>query len=493
MTEPARLIAALRKEGLLRFAPEGLPAFSGVTTDSRGAAAGTLFVAVRGTEADGHRFVADAVTRGASAVVVEAPIDARVPQIVVSDGRRAAIALARAWYGDPGAALTLVGITGTNGKTTTTGIVRHLLNREQDAASIGTLGAFDGSGEKVPSTAGSLTTPGPVDLQATLAALRDRGVRSVAMETSSHSLDQGRLDGLVFQGAVFTNLTRDHLDYHRTMEHYLGAKLKLLNLTARDAAVAVNADDPVWAVIPRSAGMVSFGFHPDADLRATDPALDATGSRFRVQGRFGSADVSLPLPGEFNVANALAAAAVALGLGYSLGVVVDRLSTAPQVPGRMERLASEPFVVLRDYAHTPDALERALAALRPVTPGRLIVLFGCGGDRDRGKRPLMAKIAGTLADLAVITSDNPRTEDPDAILADVMAGLPQGAAHLRVVDRREAIRQTLETARGGDTVLLAGKGHETYQVIGTEYRPFDEKEIVTDLLGTRNQESGDRG
>ncbi len=487
MTDTASLIAALRKEGLLRFAPDPLPAFRGLTTDSRSVTPGALFVAVRGSEADGHRFVADAVARGAAAVVVEAPLESKAPQVVVSDGRRAAIALARAWYADPAASLTLVGITGTNGKTTTTGLVRHLFNRQQDAGSIGTLGAFDGAGEPVPSTAGSLTTPGPVDLQATLAALRDRGVRAVAMETSSHSLDQGRLDGLLFQGMVFTNLTRDHLDYHRTMEHYLAAKLKLLTLAAKDAAVAVNADDPAWRVVPRTAGMVSFGFDPDADLRATDPALDATGCRFRLEGKFGIAEVSLPLPGEFNVANALGAAAVALGLGHSLGRVVERLNTAPQVPGRMERLAAEPFVVLRDYAHTPDALERALMALRPVTQGRLIVVFGCGGDRDRGKRPIMGTIAGTLADLAVVTSDNPRTEDPEAIIADVVAGLPQGAPHLRVADRREAIRQTLEQARPGDTVLLAGKGHETYQVIGKEYRPFDEKDIVAEFLGSRGR------
>ncbi len=492
MTGPAPLIAALRREGLLRFAPDGLPAFSALTTDSRSVVPGGLFIAVRGSEADGHRFVPDAMARGASAVVVEAPLETRIPQLIVSDGRRAAIALARSWYGDPSASFTMVAITGTNGKTTTTGIVRHLLNRQTDAASIGTLGAFDGAGEPVPSTAGSLTTPGPVDLQATLAALRDRGVRAVAMETSSHSLDQGRLDGLQFQGAVFTNLTRDHLDYHRTMEHYLAAKLKLLNLLAKDAAVAVNADDPAWAVIPRTSRTVWFGFHPDADLRATDPALDATGCRFRVEGRFGSAEVNLPLPGEFNVANALGAAAVALGMGHSLARVVERLNTAPQVPGRMERLASHPFVVLRDYAHTPDALERALAALRPVTAGRLIVVFGCGGDRDRGKRPIMGRIAGTLADFSVITSDNPRTEDPEAIIADVMAGVPPGAPHLRVADRRDAIRQTLAEARAGDTVLLAGKGHETYQVIGKEYRPFDEKQIVAELLGVRDQGSGDR-
>ncbi len=489
MTSAAPLIAALRRDGLLRFAPEGLPEFSLLTTDSRSVVPDALFVAVRGSEVDGHRFIADAVSRGAAAVVVESPVESGAPQLVVSDGRRAAIALARAWFGDPAAAMTMVGITGTNGKTTTTGIVRHLLNRHDDAGSIGTLGAFDGAGARVPSTAGSLTTPGPVDLQATLAELRDRGTRSVAMETSSHSLDQGRLDGIAFQGAIFTNLTRDHLDYHRTMEHYLAAKLKLLNLLARDAAVAVNADDPAWSIVPRTGRMVSFGFHPEADLRAVDPALDATGCRFRLEGRFGIAEVDLPLPGEFNVANALGAAAVLLGMGHSLGQVVERLKTAPQVSGRMERLASQPFVVLRDYAHTPDALERALLALRPVTQDRLIVLFGCGGDRDRGKRPIMGKIAGTLSDFAVVTSDNPRTEDPETIIMDVIAGLPQGAPHLRVADRREAIRQTLALARPGDTVLLAGKGHETYQVIGKEYLPFDEKEIVAQFLSQGREEA----
>jgi len=487
MTDSRDLLLALRREGLVRAAPAGLPSLSGVTTDSRSAGPGSLFVAVRGSQADGHRFVGEAVARGASALVVERLGDVDVPQVVVHDGRRAAIALARAWYGDPAAGVQLVGITGTNGKTTTTGLVRHLLNREGDAGSIGTLGAFDGEGKSVPSVAGSLTTPGPVELMATFAELRERGVRRVAMETSSHSLDQGRLDGLVFQAVVFTNLTRDHLDYHETMEHYRAAKLKLLGLLARDAVVASNADDPAWAAIPRTSASVTFGFHPDADLRAAEPVLGATGSRFRLEGRFGSREATLPLPGEFNVSNALAAAAVALGLGQPLGDVVERLADAPQVPGRMERLVSAPFVVLRDYAHTPDALERALHALRPVTPGRLIVLFGCGGDRDRGKRPLMARLAGTLADLTVVTSDNPRTEDPEAIIDEIMSGLPSGAPSLRVADRREAIAAVLEEAKPGDTVLLAGKGHETYQVIGTEYRPFDEAEIVRGLLRGRHE------
>jgi UDP-N-acetylmuramoyl-L-alanyl-D-glutamate--2,6-diaminopimelate ligase len=482
VTATAALVASLRREGLLGAAPPALPAFIGLTTDSRRAGPGILFVAVRGSQMDGHRFVADAVARGAAGVVVERPMDAAAPQIVVHDGRRAALALARTWYGDPAAAMTLIGITGTNGKTTTTGLVRHLLNAEGDTGSIGTLGAFDGAGQPVPSSAGSLTTPGPVDLQATFAALRDRGVRKVAMETSSHSLDQGRLDGLLFEAAVFTNLTRDHLDYHRTMEHYQAAKLKLLELTSPDAVLAVNADDPAWAAIPRTAGTVRYGFGPDADLRAVDVALRPAGSGFRLSGKFGIRDVSLPLPGEFNVTNALAAAACALGLGQGLAEVATRLAVAPQVPGRMERIVSAPYVVLRDYAHTPDALERALEALRPVTAGRLIVLFGCGGDRDRGKRPEMARIAARLAEFTVVTSDNPRTEDPEAIIDEIVVGLPPGAPSVRIADRREAIRAALEAARPGDTVLLAGKGHETYQVVGHEYLPFDEAEIVRGIL-----------
>ncbi|HET9275711.1 MAG TPA: UDP-N-acetylmuramoyl-L-alanyl-D-glutamate--2,6-diaminopimelate ligase, partial [Gemmatimonadales bacterium] len=383
------------------------------------------------------------------------------------------------------ASLTLIGITGTNGKTTTTGIVRHLLNRSLDTASMGTLGCFDGAGEPVASTAGSLTTPGPLDLMATFAALRDRGVRRVAMEASSHSLDQGRLDGLSFEAAVFTNLTRDHLDYHATMEAYHAAKLRLVDLVAPHGLLVINADDPAWASVPRSPRSISFGQAAHADLRAVDAERDASGSRFRLEGRWGTREAAIPLPGDFNIANGLAAAATALGLGVGLDEVVARLSEAPQVPGRMERLAGGAFTVLRDYAHTPDALARALAALRALTRGRLIVLFGCGGDRDRGKRPLMARAAAAGADFTFVTSDNPRTEDPEQILDDIQTGLPPGTPHLRMTDRRIAIAAALAEAKPGDTVLLAGKGHETYQVIGTETRPFDERAIVRELLGAR--------
>jgi UDP-N-acetylmuramoyl-L-alanyl-D-glutamate--2,6-diaminopimelate ligase len=485
VNRPAELLAALRREDLLRDAPpaEILEPMAGIATDSRQVGKGALFVAVRGSQLDGHRFVGQAVERGALAVVVEQRVDVPVPQVIVRDGRRAAIALARAWYHDPAAELGLYGVTGTNGKTTTVGILAHLLNRLEDAGTIGTLGAFDGARQPVESIAGSLTTPGPVDLHATLAALRDRGVRQVAMETSSHSLDQGRLDGLAFRGVVFTNLTQDHLDYHGTMEHYRAAKLRLLGLRAKEAVTALNADDPAWAAIPRNGETVTFGLRGDADVRAALPAGDATGCRFRIEGRFGTREVAIPLPGGFNIANALAASACALGTGMTLGEVADRLATAPQIPGRLERIVSEPWVVLRDYAHTPDALERVLETLRPLTPGRLLVVFGCGGDRDRGKRPLMGRIAGTLADFVVVTSDNPRTEDPERIIDDIVAGLPSGVASLREADRRVAIREALSRAVPGDAVLLAGKGHETYQVLGTEKVPFDERAIVLGLLG----------
>ena len=396
---------------------------------------------------------------------------------MVRDSHRAALILGSAWYGHPARALMLIGVTGTNGKTTTTGLIRHLFNQRETAGSIGTLGAFDGQGRPIASTAGSLTTPGPIDLQATLAAMVERGVTQVTMETSSHSLDQRRLDGLIFAAGVFTNLTRDHLDYHGTMEAYFASKLRLSALLGLTGIEVVNLDDDAWQAMRPRAPRLTFGLHPAADVRASGLVLDAAGCRFQMNGKFGSAEVTLPLLGDFNVANALAAAATALGLGRPVTEVAGRLSSAPQVPGRMERISDTPCIVLRDYAHTPDALERALTSLRPLTSGRLIVVFGCGGDRDRGKRPIMGRIAAELSHLAIATSDNPRTEDPDAIIDDIEQGMG-GMPHLRIPDRLAAIHAALNEGRAGDTILLAGKGHETYQVIGTEKIDFDEREIV---------------
>ncbi len=478
------LLTALRRAGLLIGAPaEGVP-LTGLGIDTRTIGAGQLYCAVRGTTVDGHDFVAEAVARGAVAVMAERSVSAGVPEILVTDGRQAASVAARAWYGDPAASMTLVGITGTNGKTTTTGLVRHLFNAAGTAGSIGTLGAFDGAGEQVPSTAGSLTTPGPVDLHATFAEFRQRGVTQIAMEASSHSLDQGRLDGLSFAAGVFTNLTHEHLDYHRTMEAYLAAKLRLSALLGPAGFEVVNADDPAWRALPPFPRRVTFGESAEADVRAEEVQLEAGGSTFRLTGRFGRANVRIPLMGSFNVSNALAAAATALALEHPLPEVVERLGGSPQVPGRMERLADGPMVVLRDYAHTPDAMTRVLATLRPLTPGRLILIFGCGGDRDRSKRPEMARIAVEGADLVAITPDNPRTEDPERIMDDMESGMG-GAQHLRFSDRELAIHRVLADAVPGDTVLLAGKGHETYQLIGKTKYPFDERSIVRAALEGR--------
>jgi UDP-N-acetylmuramoyl-L-alanyl-D-glutamate--2,6-diaminopimelate ligase len=484
MTGLADIVAGLERAQLLVEAPDlhTWPELTGLTADSRKVERGMLYCAVRGSVQDGHQFVAAARQRGAAAALVEREQDADLPQVLVRDGRRAATVAAETWYGRPAAKLDLVGVTGTNGKTTTVTLLRHVLTALEPMGSIGTLGAFDSEGEVVPSEAGNLTTPGPIDLQATLAALVERGARGAAMEVSSHSLDQGRVDGLVFRAGVFTNLTRDHLDYHKTLEEYFRAKAKLLGYLAPDGLEVVNADDPAWARLRREHRRVTFGERGGGDVTARRVSLDATGARFELVTPMGDAPVHLPLLGRFNVANALGVAACAWGLGVPVETVAERLTDAPQVPGRMERIAARPTMVLRDYAHTPDALERAIETLRPLTAGRLIVVFGAGGDRDRGKRAPMGDIAVRLADLAIATSDNPRTEDPERILDEVEAGM-RAKPHERVTERRRAIARALELARPGDTVLLAGKGHETYQVIGTEKQHFDEREVVRELGG----------
>jgi UDP-N-acetylmuramoyl-L-alanyl-D-glutamate--2,6-diaminopimelate ligase len=347
---------------------------------------------------------------------------------------------------------------------------------------VGTLGAFDGGGAPAGPEI-SLTTPGAVEYHAVLAALRGRGVTTVVTEASSHALDQRRLHGIEFAAAVYTNLTHDHLDYHKDLQSYLAAKL-LLAAQVRDGGVeVVNADDPAWDALLRDSrrGRVTFGVHRPADVRALDIELGAEGTEMRMVFGGDTRNVRLPLIGEFNVSNALAAAAAAWGLGVSPTLAAERLAGAPQVPGRMERVASNGFVVLRDYAHTPDALERAIRALRPLTRGRLIVLFGCGGDRDRRKRPVMGRIAARAADLPIVTSDNPRSEDPDRVIDEIEAGM-EGIAHLRITDRREAIARAIRVLEPGDCLLLAGKGHETYQIVGDRRLPFDEREIVRDLL-----------
>ena len=389
--------------------------------------------------------------------------------------------MAAAYYDHPARRLRLAAVTGTNGKTTTVGMLRHLLDdAEGPSASIGTLGVLVGSeGREFPGGSG-LTTPGPVELQRVLRALVDAGVRTVAMETSSHALHQGRIDGLTFEAAVFTNLTRDHLDYHRTMEEYFAAKALLVGLLAPGGAAVVNADDPAWGGLPPAKRVIRFGLETDAEVRAEDVEYTSRGSRWTLCIGEMRHSVALPLIGDFNIANALAASGAALAMDVPVAEIARRLGTLPQVPGRLEIISESP-TVLRDYAHTPDALARALDAVRPFTPGKLTVVFGCGGDRDRGKRPEMGRIAESGADVAIATSDNPRTEDPARILDDIEAGMSKGS-HERIEDRRAAIARAIELSAGeGDVVVLAGKGHETYQIRGTVKYPFDEREIVREL------------
>ena len=459
---------------------------TGITDDSRLVRPGTVFLAVKGTERDGHDFLDMARAAGAAAAIVERAdrLPEGMPALVVRDGRRAAPLAAAAAFGWPARQLQLVGVTGTNGKTTTVNMLRHVLDgRPARSASIGTLGVLVGSAGDPVEGGGGLTTPGPVELQRLLRTLVDAGIGKVAMEVSSHSLHQSRVAGVQFDVVVFTNLTRDHLDYHRTMEEYYRAKARLLEFLKPHGTVVYNLDDKAWATLRTDRRRVAFSERVmTAEVHCEGVQFSPRGSQWTLALMAERLPVQLPLIGDFNVMNALGAAAAAYALGTPSPQIASRLSSLPQVPGRLELLNESP-AVLRDYAHTPDALERALEAVRPFTRGRLVVVFGCGGDRDRGKRPVMGEIAERLADVMIVTSDNPRTEDPERILDDIEAGMHSGR-HERITDRREAIERALAVAGPEDVVLLAGKGHETYQVRGTTKYPFDEKEIVKSLTAT---------
>ena len=478
----ARITAALTAAKLLVETRGPIPdEVTSVEDDSRRVTPGALFIAVRGTERDGHDFLDRARAAGASVAIVEDPKRTTLPALVVKEGRRAAAIAAAAAYDSPANDLRIVGVTGTNGKTTTVHILRHLLDRaERRAASIGTVGVLVG-GEGTPfGDETGLTTPGPIQLQRLLRSLLDAGVCDVAMEVSSHALHQHRVDGLTFDAVVFTNLSRDHLDYHGTMQEYLAAKARLMEYLVPHGTVVVNADDPAWHSIVTNRRKVSFSTRiTSAEAHVVDVRFSPAGSQWTLVLAGERQATSLPLIGDFNVSNALGAATAAYALGVSAATIAKRMTSVQQVPGRLEVLHQNP-TILRDYAHTPNALERALQAVRPFTRGRLIVVFGAGGDRDKGKRPVMGSIAERLADYAIVTSDNPRTEDPESILNDIEAAM-HGHNHERMEDRRKAIAHALSMAEPDDVVMLAGKGHETYQVRGTEKLPFDEKAIVAEL------------
>jgi UDP-N-acetylmuramoyl-L-alanyl-D-glutamate--2,6-diaminopimelate ligase len=483
-TPLSRVVDGIRDAGLLVAKPEtGEVTLLGVSQDSRRVQPGDLFLAWCGTAYDGHDFLADAVRRGAIAAVVERGIsEVDIPQIHVSDGRLAGSIAADLILDSPWKRLSTVGVTGTNGKTTTAIVARHLLAAKAPAAAIGTLGLVGKDGRVRPGTEG-LTTPGPVQLSSWLRGLADGGVQWVVVEASSHALAQRRMDGMRFDIAVFTNISQDHLDYHTDLQEYIASKARLLDLLKDGGTAAVNQDDRAWDALPDGGPRVSWGFLEVAEVRGEALDLREDHSRFVLHVGSRAAPVRLPLVGSYNVANAVAAAAVAVVAGLDVEEIAFRLQHTPQVPGRLEVVHRSPFLVLIDFAHTPDALARLLDHLRPTVRGRMIVLFGAGGDRDRGKRPLMGRVVSERADLAIVTSDNPRSEDPDSIIHEVVSGMASGE-FLRITDRRAAIGRALELAQPGDLVLLAGKGHERYQVVREDRLPFDERVVVREFLAS---------
>jgi UDP-N-acetylmuramoyl-L-alanyl-D-glutamate--2,6-diaminopimelate ligase len=468
------------------------PTVTGIADDSRKVERGECFVAVPGLRQDARRFVPDALRRGAVLVVVEgeAAPGATVPQVVVPSARAALAHLASAWYGHPSRDMTLVGITGTNGKTTTSYLVEALLHARGLATGVvGTVGYVGGT----TAMEASQTTPDALQLTDLLARMRDDGVRGVAMEVSSHALAQARADALAFDVAAFTNLTQDHLDFHGTFDEYRRAKRRLFELTARSPkprrVAVVNADDPAGAAMVDGLPLevLRFGLGAGADVRATEHVSGIDGIRMTVATPAGQATLRSPLIGEHNVMNLLTAIGVGLALGLEPDAIGAALARVGAVAGRFEQVrAGQDFLVVVDYAHTPDALERVLTTARKLTGGRLGVVFGCGGDRDRGKRPIMGGIAARLADRVWVTSDNPRSERPEAIIDEIVTGIAGTTApsegHVTEPDRRAAIRVALDWARRGDTVVIAGKGHETYQIVGSEVLSFDDRAIAKEIL-----------
>ncbi|CAG5083704.1 UDP-N-acetylmuramoyl-L-alanyl-D-glutamate--2, 6-diaminopimelate ligase [Thermobacillus xylanilyticus] len=469
----------------------------GLCTDSRKVKPGDLFFCLPGHTVDGHDYAAAAVERGAAALVVERRLPLDVPQIVVKDSRLAMAVMSDRFYGSPSARVKLIGVTGTNGKTTTTHLIESILQEAgRTCGVIGTIEARFG-GRSLPMSG---TTPDALELQRLLAGMAAEGTAYCAMEVSSHALEQGRVKGAKFRTAVFTNLTQDHLDYHGTMERYAAAKellfARLGNVYPAQpderAYAVLNADDPASAAFARAtaAETITYGIDRPADVRAEDIRITARGTSFKAVTFRGEADIALRLVGKFNVYNALAAIAAALVEDVSLEDVKEGLERVQGVPGRVEAVdAGQPFAVIVDYAHTPDGLENVLKAVKEIAERRLILVFGCGGDRDRGKRPIMGSIGARYADHVILTSDNPRTENPEAILDDIEAGLREDGVsaerYERIADRRAAIEKAVEMASPGDVVLIAGKGHETYQIIGDRKIDFDDRLVAGEAIRRR--------
>ena len=468
---------------------------TGIEHDSRKVQKGTLFVCIPGVHVDGHKFIPQAVAAGASAIVTTRE-DVEVPEGIavlrVKELQPALDTIVPYFHDYPARKMRVVGITGTNGKTTTSYITRAILRKAgYKVGLIGTIQIMI-EDEVLPI---HNTTPDVIDLQRTLARMHETGMEYVVMEVSSHALDQNRIAGCEFDTAVFTNLTQDHLDYHKTMENYMLAKAKLFECVSTPGAkggktAVVNIDDPVGKVMLAHAECEHITYaieNRDADLRAVDVQVHATGAAFVIQGTFGRIRLPLRITGLFNVYNVMAAVGVALAEDVPIKCIEEVLPEFRGVPGRFELVdAGQPFAVIVDYAHTPDGLENILKTARQITKNRIITVFGCGGDRDRTKRPIMGRIAAELSDVVLATSDNPRTEDPAVILAEVEAGVEDkiGAKpHEKILDRRAAIFRAVELAQPGDIVVLAGKGHENYQILKDRTIHFDDREVAQEALG----------
>ncbi|MFF1697846.1 UDP-N-acetylmuramoyl-L-alanyl-D-glutamate--2,6-diaminopimelate ligase [Streptomyces sp. NPDC058257] len=468
----------------------GVPVTAGMTFDAGQVTPGSLYVAVPGHEEGGPGGIDRALERGAVAVLAEegmppatAPTG-RVCVVRVTDARAAASLVASRYYGDPGRAMDVLAITGTNGKTSVSYMVESVLRMAEGAkvGVIGTSGSRIGT-ERIPMPRSVLSTPESPDLHYLLSHMRDRGTSSVVLEATSMGLLERRLDHVPVAIGVFTNLTQDHLDDHGTMEHYKNAKLRLFQGLC-DRAV-VNADDPVSAEIQAlmPGAVTTYGLDTPADYRASDLVVDASGTRFTLHHDGRKYPAAIPIPGRFSVSNALATLAACHLLGHELPALVEALDRMPPTPGRLERFTTARGVcVVVDYAHSPDSLEKVLATIRGFVTGSLITVFGCGGDRDITKRPLMGEIAGRHSDLCVLTSDNPRNEDPEIILDQIVPGLTStGTPFHRVADRRAAISHALSAARRGDIVLVAGKGSEPHQIVGDQFIAFDDMTVIREL------------
>jgi UDP-N-acetylmuramoyl-L-alanyl-D-glutamate--2,6-diaminopimelate ligase len=444
----------------------------GISTDSRSIKKGELFVAVRGHEADGHDYTGQAENAGAAALVVEIPVEADIPVVVVENCSAAEASLARVYYEDPSSKVLLIGVTGTNGKTSTAFILQSILQKSHGPTGIiGTVG-FGAGGDL---SAAANTTPSSSQINRIIAGFVDRGCRTVVMEVSSHAAAQDRISGLEFDIGIFTNISRDHMDYHGTLENYIAAKEKFVSTLsssgrAKNAGTLLyNIDDVNTSKVgERFTGTkISFGTSEEADFRCAGLTADLSGTRFRISAEGFDLPVKLQLLGRFSAINALGAAAAAHVAGAGREAISEGLSRIDQIPGRFHlvRSGGGPTVIV-DYAHTPDALEKLLQFCRELSPARLVTVFGAGGDRDRGKRPLMGRAAAELSDMVYVTSDNPRSEDPDMIIRDIIEGMSGSDTALEVIsDRGEAIRQAIGSAVEGDMVVLAGKGHEDYQVL----------------------------